>query len=82
MAKKPQTLLELAKVIPVTPRTKSWTEQLTKAQQLEFDEYMAWLRSGTMGRDRPFKKQAIEQISKHFNTTIAPHTFNKLFDAK
>lgn len=80
-AKSP-TLLDLGKTVEIAHcGAKDWRKILNEDQQKEFDEFMAWMKSGNPGDDRPTKKQAIELISQRLRR-ITQHTFDKYFNAK
>jgi hypothetical protein len=80
---KTKTLVELAKSKPIQKAgAKEWHNELTPAQQKEFFEFMDWMKSGNPGRDRPCKRQAMEQVNEYFKTKITQHTFDKYFNAR
>ncbi len=62
--------------------TGNWEERLKPEQQKEFREFIAWLKTGKTGIDRPSCVQCAELIKEEFNHTISERTIRGLINAK
>lgn len=54
-----------------------WRAFMTPKQRKDYDAFLDYLRAGTLGHDRPNRKQCRALVEKEFGRSITEHTFRK-----